>query len=32
MSHPPDYPTEDLRKRAKDLLEYARTMKDPPTA
>src|SRR5258706_11095843 len=29
MSHPPDYPTEDLRKRAKDLLEYARTMKDP---
>ena len=28
MSHPPDYPMEDLRKRAKDLLEYARTMKD----
>ena len=28
-SHPPDYPSEDLRERAKELLEYARTMKDP---
>jgi hypothetical protein len=28
-SHPPDYPSEDLRERAKELLKYARTMKDP---
>ena len=28
-SHPPDYPSEYLRECAKELLEYARTMKDP---
>jgi hypothetical protein len=28
-SNPPDYPPEHWRERAKELLEYARTMKDP---
>ena len=28
-SHPHDYPSENVRERAKELLEYARTMKDP---
>ena len=28
-SRPPGYPSEYLRERAKELLEYARTMKDP---
>ena len=27
-SNPPDYPPEHWRERAKELLEYARTMKD----
>ncbi len=29
MSHLPDYRSEYLRECAKELLEYARTMKDP---
>ena len=28
-SHPHDHPSENVRERAKELLEYARTMKDP---
>ena len=28
-SHPHDYPSENVRERAKELLEYARTLKDP---